>query len=52
VKGKLSLVLYTAGIGLSFVHHWLGVALYTLVAILWLIPDRRFERALQTRAHE
>ncbi len=45
-KGKLSPVLYVAGIGLTFVNATLGQALYVVVALLWLIPDRRIERSL------
>ncbi|WP_313318909.1 TMEM175 family protein [Stenotrophomonas sp.] len=45
-KGKLSPLLYIAGIGLSFVQVHLGQAMYALVALLWLIPDRRIEREL------
>jgi uncharacterized membrane protein len=33
-----------AAIGLSFVNHWIACALYALVALLWLVPDRRIER--------
>jgi uncharacterized membrane protein len=46
-KGKLSPLIYIAGIGLSFVDRWLGVAMYVLAALIWLIPDRRVSRALQ-----
>jgi hypothetical protein len=46
LKGKLSPVLYALGIGLAFVNRWLSVAVYVIVALLWLIPDRRVERAL------
>jgi uncharacterized membrane protein len=42
-KGKMSIVLYLAGIGLSFVWSWLGFAVYIGVAIMWLVPDRRIE---------
>ncbi len=45
-KGKASPLLYVLAIGLSFVHEALAQAIYTLVAIMWLIPDRRIERAL------
>ena len=45
-KGKLSLLLYVVAIGLSFVYAWLGFAIYTLVAIIWLVPDRRIEKVL------
>ena len=41
VKGKLSLGAYAAAIGLAFVNQWLSDALYVLVALMWLIPDRR-----------
>jgi TMEM175 potassium channel family protein len=46
VKGKLSPLLYAAGIGLSFVNHWSAVAIYAAVALMWLIPDRRLERTI------
>ena len=32
------------GIGLAVVNRWLSVAIYVTVALMWLIPDRRFER--------
>jgi uncharacterized membrane protein len=46
LKGKLSPLLYAAGIGLSFVSHWAAVAVYAAVAVMWLIPDRRLERRI------
>ncbi|HEY2154839.1 MAG TPA: TMEM175 family protein, partial [Isosphaeraceae bacterium] len=45
-KGKLSPVAYVAAIPLSFANRWAACALYVLVAVVWLIPDRRIERAL------
>jgi uncharacterized membrane protein len=45
-KGKLSPVMYLAAIVLSFVSHWIAQALYVAVALMWLVPDRRIERAL------
>lgn len=45
-KGKLSPVLYAAGIGLAFVKPWLGLIPFALVAAIWLVPDRRVERYL------
>jgi uncharacterized membrane protein len=48
-KGKLSPVLYAIGIGLSFVDRWLAVGIYALVALVWLIPDRRIERTVAGR---
>jgi uncharacterized membrane protein len=46
VKGKLSPLLYTAGIVLAFVSPWLSMGLYVLVAIIWLVPDRRIEEII------
>ena len=43
-KGKISIILYVVAIPLAFVSPWLALALYILVAITWLIPDRRIER--------
>jgi uncharacterized membrane protein len=45
-KGKLSPVLYVAAIVLAFRRPWAAQAVYVLVALIWLIPDRRIERAL------
>lgn len=45
-KGALSVLLYLAGIGLSFVHPMLGFAVYIGVAVMWLVPDRRIEQHL------
>jgi uncharacterized membrane protein len=46
LKGKLSPVLYIAGIALAFVSPWVSVALYVLVAVIWLVPDRRIEKVI------
>lgn len=46
IKGKLSLLLYTAAIPLAFVSRWLSVGLYVLVALMWMVPDRRIESQL------
>jgi uncharacterized membrane protein len=43
-KGKLSPVLYATGIALAFYQPWAGTTIYALVALMWLIPDRRIER--------
>jgi uncharacterized membrane protein len=45
-KGKGSLVFYAVAIPLSFVTSWLACALYVVVAVTWLIPDRRIEKTL------
>jgi uncharacterized membrane protein len=47
-KGQISIVIYAAGIGLSFVHPYIGLVIYFIVAALWLIPDRRIEKVLNT----
>jgi uncharacterized membrane protein len=44
VKGKISPALYASAIPLSFVNHWIAVALYVAVAVMWFVPDRRIER--------
>ena len=46
LKGKLSPLLYLAGIVLAFVSPWLSLGLYVLVAIMWLVPDRRIEKMI------
>ena len=46
IKGKISLALYVAAIGLAFVQPWFSAALYALVASIWLVPDRRIEQVL------
>ena len=46
-KGKLSPVLYCIAIPLAFVSPWISSDLYVLVALIWLIPDRRIERELE-----
>jgi uncharacterized membrane protein len=43
-KGKLSPLLYLIAIPSAFVREWIAGALYVIVALIWLIPDRRIER--------
>lgn len=43
LKGKISIVAYIAAIGLAFVDQRISDALYILVALLWLVPDKRIE---------
>ena len=50
IKGKVSPALYILGIVLAPVSTWISMALYAVVALLWLIPDRRFERAAHAGA--
>ena len=49
IKGKISPIFYLAGIVLAFISPWLSVTIYVLVAIMWLIPDRRIENVLRDR---
>jgi uncharacterized membrane protein len=46
-KGKLSQVLYAVAIPVAFWWQWVSLALYVVVALLWLIPDRRIEGVLR-----
>ncbi len=50
LKGKVSSVVYSAGILLTFVNPVAGIAAYVAVALLWFIPDRRVERQLAHQA--
>jgi len=45
-KGRLSPVLYLVAIVTAFGSHWVAKAIYVVVALIWLVPDRRIERAL------
>lgn len=47
LKGKFTALLYIAGILLAFVDTWFADAMYVLVALIWLVPDRRIERAVR-----
>jgi uncharacterized membrane protein len=44
--GKISIVLYLAAIPLAFAYIGLSLALYVVVALIWLVPDRRFEKLI------
>ncbi|MCX6851713.1 MAG: TMEM175 family protein [Verrucomicrobia bacterium] len=45
-KGKLSPLFYLAAIPAAFYHSWISACFYVCVALIWLIPDRRIERAM------
>jgi TMEM175 potassium channel family protein len=45
-KGKVSMVIYALAIPFAFVRSWIACGLYVLVAIMWLVPDRRIEKTL------
>jgi len=46
LKGKISPVFYIIGIALSYVNSWLAGAMFILVALMWLIPDKRIENKM------
>lgn len=46
LKGRLSLLLYAVAVLAAFAAPWLAQAIYVLVALIWIIPDRRIEQAL------
>jgi uncharacterized membrane protein len=45
-KETASIVIYAVAVGVAFVQPMVAYALYVTVAIMWLVPDRRIERAL------
>jgi uncharacterized membrane protein len=51
LKGKLSPVLYVTAIAVAFVRGWISGALYVIVALMWLVPDRRIERVMVQQHH-
>jgi len=46
LKGKISPILYLVAILLSYFNQWIAVAIYVLVALIWLVPDKRIERIM------
>lgn len=46
LKSKISLLLYGVGLSLSFLNPWLGILIYVLVLLIWIIPDRRIEKTI------
>jgi len=49
-KGKWSIAMYLVGAALSWITAWLGFLVYAIVAVLWLIPDRRIEQKVVEEA--
>jgi uncharacterized membrane protein len=45
-KGKISIVIYLVAIPFAFQNSRLAASLYALVAVMWLVPDRRIEKTL------
>lgn len=50
IKGKISPLIYAAAILFAFVKPWISEALYVVVALMWLVPDRRIERTISDTA--
>jgi uncharacterized membrane protein len=48
-KGKISPVLYAAGIILAFINRWAALGIYVFVALIWVVPDRRLESRIASR---
>ncbi len=48
-KGIVSPILYVSAILIAFTSHWVSKAIYVLVALMWLVPDQRIEKALARR---
>ena len=46
-KGQLSIAVYAVAIPLAFVRPWIACACYVLVAVMWLLPDPRIEKAME-----
>lgn len=46
MKGKVSPAIHAMAIPLAFVNRWIAVGLYVVVALIWLVPDRRLEARL------
>lgn len=49
IKGKISALIYLVAIILSFFSSWLSLALYTLVAVVWFVPDKRIVKELDRK---
>ncbi|PYT00841.1 MAG: hypothetical protein DMF63_05925 [Acidobacteria bacterium] len=47
-KGKISIVIYIVAIGSAFIHQTISHVLYATVALMWLVPDRRIEKKIET----
>ncbi len=47
LKSELSLLAYAVSIALAFVRPWIAITLYVVVALMWLVPDRRIESVLK-----
>ena len=48
-KGKLSTALYIVGLAMSFINSWVAIACYLIVAIIWIVPDKRIEQNINEK---
>lgn len=46
-KGKLTLLLYVVATAAAWVQPWVGMVLYVVALLVWIVPDRRLERAIE-----
>jgi uncharacterized membrane protein len=51
MKGKISVILYGAAVPLAFVHRAIAGTIYVVVALMWLVPDRRLESVIHRHEH-
>jgi uncharacterized membrane protein len=51
-KGRISLVVYMLAIPIAFWYRWISQAAYVLVALMWLVPDRRIERLFSSKTEQ
>lgn len=51
-KGLLSVVIYAVGIAVAFVNSWISFGIYTMVAAIWFIPDKRIEKKIKQEEHK
>jgi uncharacterized membrane protein len=52
VRGKIGPLLYCIGIAVAFEARWVALGVYVVVALIWLVPDRRVERHVSATAAE
>jgi len=50
LKGKASLALYAVSIPAAFANTWISIAIYVIVALIWLVPDKRIEHSLAAQS--
>ena len=49
IKGKMSPIIYIIGILFSWISSWIAGGLFILVALIWLIPDKRIEKIIDKK---